>query len=67
MGLIDWIQNLFKDNKKLTANLHVQELIKNYGDKTPLEIGLFDGKIRLNGRDVHFYLIGVDYTRVTDT
>ena len=67
MGLLDWIQNIFNTNKKLTANIHTQGLVKIAGEKAPLEIGLFDGKIPLGGRDVKIHINGKDYTRVTDS
>ena len=66
MGLIEWIQNLFKSNKK-NAQIHVQPLIKTYGDKTPLEIALYDGETPLIGKTIKINLNGVTYERITDT
>ena len=65
MNIIEFFQKLFKNNKK-NARIVTNGLKKVYGDKTPLEIGLFDGNEPLIGKDVKINLHGVDYTRVTD-
>ena len=40
MGLLDFILNIFKNNKK-NAKIITKNLSKTFGEKDPLEVGLY--------------------------
>ena len=42
MSFLDFLKNLFGNNKK-NARLITKDLTKTFGEKDPLEIGLFEG------------------------
>ena len=66
MGFLDYIKELFTNNKKNTAKIITKELIKNYGEKDQLEVALYDGSTPLSGKKIMFLINGVQYARTTD-
>ena len=65
MKIIDYIKQLFSQNKK-TANIITQKLVKKYGTPDQLEIALYDHHTPLANRDVTFNINTKMYTRTTD-
>ena len=65
MGFIDWIKSILWNDKK-NARLITKELVKTYGEKDQLEVGLYEGNTALSGKMVTFNVNGEDYTRKTD-
>lgn len=66
MGLLDYLKNLFKSDKK-NATLYAMVLKKEYNEKEPLEIGLYDGKTPIIGEDIGIEVNKKQYIRTTDT
>lgn len=66
MGIIEYLKNLFKSDKK-NATLYTIALKKEYDEKTPLEIGLYDGKNPIIGEDIGIEVNNKQYIRTTDT
>lgn len=65
MGFLDFIKSLFGNNK-LNAKLIVDDFSKDYGDGSPLEVGLYDDDNPLRGKEIHISINGRDYVRATD-
>ena len=65
MGIIDYIRSIFSTNKK-NATIFTTVLKKKYGEKDPLEIGLYDGKTPITNEDVGIEVNGKQYIRTTD-
>jgi|GEM_PF-3174664 len=65
MGILDWIKNILGNNKK-NARLITKDLIKTYGEKDQLEVGLYEGNSPLPGKMITFNVNGMDYYRKTD-
>lgn len=65
MSILDYIKNLFNNGKK-TANIYTKMLKKPYGDKQPLEIGLYGGKTPIPNEDVGIEINKKQYIRTTD-
>ena len=65
MGILEWIKNILGNNKK-NAKLITKELVKTYGEKDQLEVGLYEGNLPLQGKIVTFNINGKDYDRKTD-
>ena len=51
MNILDYIKQLFSNGKK-NATIYTKALKKPYGDKQPLEIGLYGGKTPIPNEDV---------------
>ena len=65
MSILDYIKSLFSNGKK-TANIYTKMLKKPYGDKQPLEIGLYGGKTPIPNEDVGIEINKKQYIRTTD-
>jgi len=65
MGILDYIKNLFKSNKKI-ARIIAQDLSKTQGAKDQLEIGLYENKTPLINKEITININGVDYIRKTN-
>ena len=66
MSFLDFLKNLFGNNKK-NARLITKDLTKTFGEKDPLEIGLFEGNTPLSDKNVTIEINGVTYQRKTDS
>ena len=65
MGLLDWIKQLFSNNKK-NARIYATTFNKTYGEGDPLEVGLYEGTTPLANKKIIININGVNYERVTD-
>ena len=65
MSFLETILNLFKNNKK-NAKIIVQDLNKNYGESTPLEIGLYENTVPLANQELSIIINNVEYKRTTN-
>ena len=65
MSLIDYILNLFRSNKR-NAQIYATTLQKAYGEKEPLEIGVYEDKKPITNAEVSITINGVKYNRKTD-
>ena len=65
MSFLDFLKNLFSNNKK-DARIITADLSKTFGEKDPLEVGLFEGKTALPDKNVNIKINGVTYSRKTD-
>ena len=65
MNIIDYIKQLFSNGKK-NATIYTKILKKPYGDKQPLEIGLYGGKTPIPNEDVGIEINNKQYIRTTD-
>ena len=66
MSFLDFILNIFKSNKK-NAKLITKNLTKQFGENTPLEIGLYDENNNpVPDKNITINIHGKDYARKTD-
>ena len=66
MGLLDFILNIFKNNKK-NAKIITKNLSKTFGEKDPLEVGLYaENNIPIVDKNLTIEINGVTYQRKTD-
>ena len=65
MGILDWIKNILNNGKK-TPQIYTNTLKKQYGDKTPLEVGLYDDHTPITGEDVGIEINNKPYIKKTD-
>lgn len=65
MGILDFIKNLFNNNKK-NATIYTTILKKPVGDKTPLEVALYDEKTPITDEEIGIEVNGKQYIRTTD-
>lgn len=65
MSLIDYIKQILNLNKQ-NAQIYSQTLQKTYGEKQPLEIGLYDGKQPITDTNITIIINNIPYTRKTD-
>lgn len=65
MGILDYIKNLFTNNKK-NAGIITKDLNKTFGEKTPLEIGLYEDTTPIKDKNVNIKINDVIYARKTD-
>ena len=65
MGILDFIKNLFTNNKK-SPKIIVNKLIKTYGTDTPLEVALYEDKTPLTDKSLFIQINGREYERKTD-
>ena len=67
MSFLDFILNIFKNNKK-NAKIITKNLSKQFGENTPLEVGLFDDDNNpIADKDLTINIHGKDYSRKTDS
>lgn len=66
MGILDYIKNLFGNNKK-NARLITNDLTKTFGEKDQLEIGLYTNETPLPDENVCIKINEVTYQRKTDS
>ncbi|WP_296885162.1 cysteine peptidase family C39 domain-containing protein [uncultured Methanobrevibacter sp.] len=67
MSFLDFIFNIFKSNKK-NAKIITKNLSKQFGENTPLEVGLFDDDNNpIADKDLTINIHGKDYSRKTDS
>ena len=65
MNIIDYIKQLFSNGKK-NAPIYTKALKKPYGDKQPLEIGLYADKTPIPNEDIGIEINSKQYIRTTD-
>ena len=65
MGFIDFLKELFGNNKK-NARLIIKDLSKTFGEKDQLEIALYEGNTPLIDKAITIEVNGVKYSRKTD-
>ena len=65
MSIIDYILNLFKNGKN-NATIYTITLKKQYTEKDPLEIGLYDKQTPIPNEDIGIEINGKQYIRTTD-
>ena len=66
MGFLDWIKQLLSNDKQI-ARIITKDLSKTFGEKDPLEVGLYENKIPLPDKDITIKINGVTYSRKTDS
>ena len=67
MSFLDFILNLFKNNKK-NAKIITKNLSKSFGEPAPLEVGLFDANNNpIVDKDLAISIHGQSYNRKTDS
>lgn len=66
MGFLDFILNIFKNNKK-NAKIITKNLSKTFGEKDPLEVGLYaENNIPIVDKNLTIEINGVPYQCKTD-
>ena len=65
MNILDYILNLFKQNKK-NANIYTTPLTKKHGEPEPLTVGLYDGKTPIPDEPIGIEVNGKQYIKKTD-
>ena len=65
MGLLDFIRNLFRSNKKY-AKIITQNLTKTFGETDQLEVALYDNETPLTDKTINITINGKTYARKTD-
>lgn len=66
MSFLDFIKGLFQNNKR-NAKIITKDLSKQFGEKTPLEVGLFDEcNNPIVDKDLTITINGKSYNRKTD-
>ena len=65
MGFLDFIMNLFSNNKK-NAKIITKDLSKTFGEQTPLEIAIYENSTPLVEKNITIEINGIKYTRKTD-
>ena len=66
MSILDYILNIFKNNKKY-PRIITQNLSKTFGESDKLEVGLYDGETPLQDKTINITINHKTYARQTDT